>query len=241
MAAPAFAGGTTSLSEAAAVATAAVATPPPSAPVTPMPPAVGATGTGAVVLEKKQFAIAGGLLALLFVAVVALAILVLRRPVTTIVQAPASQPSPAPAPAAASTPSDAPATTEATAGSPPATGATGTPSRQPVEVSEPEIRVAPPVAVTPPPAVDSNAGNAAGRGAPPASAEVVLEPFSARDDAPGEAQLPDRMGEERLLLPDRLEQSARRIRTEQPDHEPRQAGPGAHIDERERAGGEVGE
>ena len=40
----------------------------------------------------------------------------------------------------------------------------------------------------------------------PAGAEVLLEPFGARDDAPGEAQLPDRVGEERVLLPDRLEQ-----------------------------------
>jgi hypothetical protein len=153
-------------------------------------PAPSVTGTGAVVLEKKQFAIAGGLLALLFVAVVALAILVLRRPpTTTIVQAPPPvvQPSPAPAstpaPAAAAPITEpaavAPSTTGAapappTASAPasankpasPATAPAATPAsgRGPIEISESAIRTAPPAAA-PPPAMATTANG--GRGATP--------------------------------------------------------------------------
>jgi hypothetical protein len=159
---------------------------------TPAPASV--TSGGAVVLEKKQFAIAGGLLGLLFVAVVALAVLVLWRPptTTTIVQ-PAASPAPAPTapvtaavpaaspdapppspttPPATSIPAPAPApATKPEAAAPAVAGAASAPAgsgRGAIEVAEAPIKTAPST-VAPPPAMATTAA-AGRRGSPPPTA-----------------------------------------------------------------------
>lgn len=143
----------TDLSSSAVDQTASTAPLPPGAVPMTGPPAIPMTGSGpSVVLEKKQFAIAGGLVGLLFLAVVVLAVLVLRRP--TVIRIPTSvESSESASPLVAAAPAGAPSAAPATSANP----SVASPAAAPVEIVDPPIR--PVVADAPPAAMPVPAGS----------------------------------------------------------------------------------